>query len=82
MTKTALLQLHLQASPDLMYCLANSNGNTLSIPDLHLMVVVDEQDTAHTVPQGWTLYRCSPDMVKTGKAIETIEILARLKQQG
>jgi very-short-patch-repair endonuclease len=31
---------------------------------------------------GWTVYRCSPCMVKTGKAIETIEILAQLKQQG
>lgn len=28
---------------------------------------------------GWTVYRCTPQMVKSGKAIETIEILLNQK---
>lgn len=41
---------------------------------------LDKYDAAMRL--GWNVYRCSPDMVKTGKAIQTIEILASIKGGG
>lgn len=38
----------------------------------------DLQKYDAAMQMGWTIYRCSPAMIKSGQAIKTIEILWRL----
>lgn len=37
---------------------------------------LDKYDEAMRL--GWTVYRCSPEMVKQGRAVQTVEILHKL----
>ena len=73
--ETALLALHIQASPTMMYYQVERTGSGFDLPTLRLRIQVGDPDRP---APGWTVYRCDPAMVRTGRAIETIEILADL----
>ncbi len=40
---------------------------------------LEKLDAAHR--QGWTVYQCGSELIKSGRAAETIEILIALKSQ-
>ena len=77
MTETALLALHLQASDTMMYYQRQRTDDGFIIHELNMRIVVGEQ-YAEPGQTDMVVYRCDPAMVRTGRAIETIEILADL----
>ena len=40
----------------------------------------DREKDELALRDGWTVYRCTPEMVKKGSAIDTIKILIKLKE--
>lgn len=77
--ETALLALHLQASDTMMYYQRHRTDDGFVIPELNMRILVGEQD-ADPGQTDMVVYRCDPSMVRTGRAIETIEILESIRR--
>lgn len=80
MTETALLAIHLQASDTMMYYQRHRTDDGFIIPELGMKIVVGEHE-AEPGQEDMVVYRCDPAMVRSGRAIETIEILADLTRR-